>query len=393
MNLFAKFTRWWVTGLGVGVLLVSVSACQPEQDPRALVDAAVEAHGGRERLAAFDNVKIIGRGRFKGQLETTGTISFVAPAAWAVEVRLQGNPGMVFGMDGERCWRRDRQFVSDCSADDEYRRYGQVLRFRLLHGFDAQPLAAAGHREVGGKKAPAVRTGDFVLAFDPVSHLLIQISSGNWAEVYSDFRRVNGAVVATGRTLFIDGALDAEDHWDEILPGEADLDLLHPPAFEDGDLLGGVDPERWVVTALLDDGLKLKPAVDSLDEAARAHGQRLSTSDGLVLTRLSARLADEPGRWEIAVGLEPTTRGLPAAQSNAPFRFERWPEVRFAGIFHRGDPRQAAAKREKLEKHMDEFGLIPAAGSHWQFLCRRESLDAPPGERLYLLRRAVRAEP
>src|SRR5262249_8617186 len=163
-----------------------------------------------------------------GQLEITGTASFIAPATWATELRLHGQPAMQFGMDGERCWRRDRQFVSDCSARDlvEYQRFGTLLRLRFLHGLNDRPLLPAGAVQVDGTQVPAISVGDLVLAFDPRSHLLVQVTTGNRVETYSNFRQVDGALVAATRTLFIGGALDVEDTWDAILPGQADAQLL-----------------------------------------------------------------------------------------------------------------------------------------------------------------------
>lgn len=374
----------------VAALLSCGGGCRGGPDPRALVDAAIEAHGGRERLAAFDNVKVVARGRFKGTLEMTGFISFVAPSTWAIDARLQGNPAMRFGMDGERCWRRDRQFVSDCSGDDaEYRRFGSVLRLRLLHGLDGRTFTAAGERTVAGTRAPAVGVDGLVLAFDPTSHRLIEISSGNWSELYSNFRSVDGAMVAASRTFLVDGALDVEDNWDEILPGQADLKLLHPPAApKDGDILDEVDPERWVATTSLQDPAgDLAAAVGSLDSMAQAQGQKVSASDGFILTELP-----EAGRWELSVGLEPTSGRLPSAADSS-VRFERWPDTRFVGVFHQGDPSSRDAKQALLQRTMDESALEPLPGSAWQLICRRESLQLPAAERLYLLRRAVTGRP
>ena len=44
------------------------------------------------------------------------------------------------------------RFVRACSAEDEreYRRFGQVLRLRLLYGLAGAPLVAAGTRDVNG---------------------------------------------------------------------------------------------------------------------------------------------------------------------------------------------------------------------------------------------------
>ena len=356
------------------------------------MEAAIAAHGGRERLARFDNVKVIGHARFKGRLELTGTASFVAPATWAVEGRLHEHPAMQFGMDGERCWRRDRQFVRDCSAGDdrEYRRFGEVLRLRFLHGLESRPLVAAGERAVGAIRAPAVRLENLILAFDPLSHRLVEVSSGDWVETYSDFRVVDGAVVSAARTLFIGGALDVEETWDDILPGQADAALLHPPPpAQDGDTLDDVDAERWVATARIEDlDAELAGAVRSLDEFAAAQGQKVSASDGVVLTELPRERPGQAQQWEVSIGLEPTTAGLPQT-TGAPFRFERWPESRFVGVFHRGDPRASEDKQTVLRKRMERAGVGPAPGSRWQFVCTQESLAEPLASRLYLLRLAV----
>lgn len=355
--------------------------------------AAIAAHGGAEQLAHLDNVKITGHGRFKEQVEITGTTSFVAPATWATEARLRGRIAMQFGMDGERCWRRDRQFVRACSAEDEreYRRFGQVLRLRLLHGLAGAPLVPAGMRDLNGTAAPALRLGELVLAFDPQSHRLIEVSGDNWSEVYSDFRTVNGAVVAASRKVMMHGAVDVVDSWDEILPGQADLQMVHPPpAPEDGQTLDESDPERWVATATIEDlDGDLAQVVGSLDEFARAQGRELSASDGIVLTELSAQ-PGAPAQWEVAIGLEPASPNSPPTTSGSAKRFGYWPEGRFVGVFHRGDPRESAEKRAKvLLQLVDRQALQRVPGSSWQVVCTRESLEQPLAERLCLVRLAV----
>jgi hypothetical protein len=374
-----------------GSMLAFLCACENQQDPHVLVAAAIEAHGGRERLARLDNVKVVGRGRFKGQVEMTGTVSFVAPVTWAVDARLRGRSAMRFGMDAERCWRKDRQFVKECSPEDEreYRRFGEVLRFRLLHGLDDRPLLPARYRQVGGMRAPAVRAGAITLAFDPESHRLVETSWGEWSERYSNFVSVGGALIAAARTVFVKGELDVEETWEEILAGQADLELLHPPPpARDGQTLDDVDAERWVATAKIADlEADLARTIGSLDESAREHGRELSASDGLVLTEFFEERS-KAVQWEISIGLEPT-RAAPASSSSPSVRFEHWPEARFVGVFHRGDPRAGVEKRALVLKLMEERGLAPAAGSRWQFVHTRESLADPLASRMFLLRLAV----
>jgi hypothetical protein len=375
----------------VAAVLSFVCACNRKPDPRELVEAAIEAHGGREQLARLNNVKLIGRGRFKGQLEIVGTISFVAPDTFATEARLGGHVAMQFGMDGDRCWQRTRHFVRDCSADDEreYRRFGEVLRFRLLHGLEGRSLVPVGYRNVGGIEAPSVSVGDFVLAFHPTTHLLIEVSSGDRVETYSDFRQFGGVLIGTSRTVLINGEIDVHDTWDDIHFDQADAKALHPPLPADGQTMDDIDPERWVATteiADLEDDLVV--ALGSLDDFAREHGQVVSASEGIVLTQPPRENSADARRWELSVGLEPTTAGLPSTPGTT-FRFERWPEVRFVGVFHQGAPLVIAEKEEILRRLMHETGVTPAPGSRLQFVCTREGLAQPLESRVCLMRLVV----
>jgi hypothetical protein len=253
---------------------------------------------------------------------------------------------------------------------------------------------------VGGAAAPAARVGDLVLAFDPVTHLLVQARyDEGWVESFTDYRLVAGAQLATRRTLTIDGQPDIDETSETIVPGGADDEGLRaPPPMDEGVAVDEVDPERivaWMEVADLD--LKAREAVDLLTKFAESKGLRTSSSDGIIVTELAgvdlstkARTAQPTARrerWQVAISLE---AGAPIAPlTEGAVHVESWPAARVVGIFHRGDPRATTDVRAAVQRHMDQAGVVAAPQARWQVLYPPGSDAEPVASRLALVRLAV----
>jgi hypothetical protein len=361
----------------------------------------VAAHGGRQNLVHLENLKVVSKGRFKNRVDFWRTLLFRAPATWSMRIDGLGGNAMAFGVDGDRCWRKARQFVSPCSPADrqEYRRITDVLDAQLLQ-LDGRDLTSAGTVLVDGSAAPALRAGDLLLVFDPVTHLLVQARyDEGWVESFTDYRLVAGAQIAARRTLTIDGQPDIDETSETIVPGGADdAGLRAPPLMDEGVTVDEVDPERTVAWMEVTDlELKAREAVDLLTKFAESKALRTSSSDGIIVTEMAgappatntrtAQPTPRRERWQVAISLE---AGAPMAPlTEGAIHLESWPAARVVGVFRRGDPHATTDARAAVQRHMDQAGLVAAPQGRWQLLYPPGSDAEPFASRLALLRVAV----
>lgn len=382
---------------GLRVLLCALlAACRSAAGPvdaeagRALLQTAIAAHGGRERLARFDDVRIVSELTFKGQVPLRRTVDWRDSDNWSMAIDAAGGgTAMRFGMAGGQCWKKDRHLAAPCAAGDqrEFRRIAAFLGARMLHHIDADAVRGDGTVEVDGIACPAIRAGEVRLAFDPRSHLLRQVALGDRVDTLSDYREIDGALIAMRRQLTIAGEPDLDETWVEVMPGGADAEAVRAPELpHPGLVVDERDPPRPVAWTEIDDpAAELAAAVDRLEDFARAHGRIPSgDSDGIVLS-LPADSARE--RWRVAIGIEPGA-ALPAVAENG-MQFDEWPPQRVFGVFRAGAPAGAAAERETVRELMAERDLVPASGERWQILFRRDALEGPPEQALALVRIAV----
>jgi hypothetical protein len=381
-------------GVVAAVLAALLGGCRQVQGPtttdeaRALLQSALEAHGGRAALAQFDNLRIVSNGRFKGALPFRRTVDYRGPDTWSMTIEFSGGAGMRFGVAGDRCWRSERHLTALCS-DGERRENARIAALHNAHllRINEAEVRPAGTVDVDGRVCPAIRAGDVVLAFDPVSHRLAQVRLEDRIDTLSDYRSVGGAQVAAHRVLTIGGQLDVDETWTEIVPGGADPQALRVPELpRDGLTVDETDAERPVAWMDVEDAAHdLPAAIARLDAFIRARGRSVSDSDGVIL---SAPDEATHGRsWRVAVGVE---GGEPlAAAVEDGLHLETWPAVRIVGVFHLGDPLPTDAVRATLRSVMRERGLVASNGARWQILFPREDLDRPPAERLSLVRIAV----
>lgn len=375
-------------------LLATLAACQPQSVPstdieaRALLQTAIEAHGGGEALARFDDFRIASTVRFKDRATLIRTVDYRDRNHWSMAVATEQGSGFRVGVDGERCWKQDRHRVETC-ADGEQRQMELMAidhNAWVLHHLDASSVRPAEPVRVGWRHYPAIRAGDLVLVFDPDSHLLAQIHHGQRVEALSDYQPVAGVVIATRRSVFLAGEPDLEETWTEILPGGSDSDALRAPARPaDGVVVDDIDPERLVAWTELNDPIgDAKAAVAQLDEFIHRQRRLPSGSEGIVWTAPEER----GGRWRLAVGVE-IGEPLRAVEERG-LHLEQWAATRVLGMFHSGDFHAAVAQRPALMELMQERGLAPAPAARLQILAARSVLDEDSADSMYLVRIAVR---
>jgi hypothetical protein len=176
----------------VAVLAGAAGAPAAEDTPRALIEKAVRAHGGKEKLTRpiatrFQIKGVVHGGGFGGQFPFTGT--FCAPfegrmkTTMAVQV---GGQKMAFVqvMDGAKGWQSVNGVVRDLSAAEleEMKASFHLGRVTALvplledKGFILAPLkeATVGGRPARGVKVSFPGRADTSLYFDKVTGLLVK---------------------------------------------------------------------------------------------------------------------------------------------------------------------------------------------------------------------------
>lgn len=238
---------WLTTGVA--------QAAPPDAGPRAVVERAVEAHGGALWLDP-------------GTLELAGTATFYDPATGLVrssaddyrmwrtfeegrtaaheasgKVRIVARNGdkVLFevGYDGETTWT-ERGVMPRPEADAYWAsNFGfGIIRSALEKGFT---LHHAPPREIGGRPTEIVRIVDpegqqTLFGFDSASgfitYMAFDTPRGFHERLYGDFVRLDsGWVQARKVTLLYDGIVSNSVFWSQTRVGERlDPALFQPPA-------------------------------------------------------------------------------------------------------------------------------------------------------------------
>ena len=220
------------SALGGLLALGNVSLSGDAKDVRAVIDRAVEAHGGAARLAKFKVHTMKGTGKFYGAgdaLDFTlaatshGDKQFHA----AIDLNIVGQDlKIVLVVDGAKGWEKINCDVKDMPADElaehqEQMHADAVIGLRPLGSRDYQ-LAPLGEVKVGDHPAVGVRVSrkgrrDVNLFFDKAKGHLVKseqvikdIKAGgneaNQVVFYSDYKEFQGTRQPTRILVERDGA-------------------------------------------------------------------------------------------------------------------------------------------------------------------------------------------
>ena len=218
--------------LGTLLVLADCGRSGDAKDVRAVIDRAVEAHGGAARLAKFKVHTMKGTGKFYGAgdaLDFTlaatshGDKQFHA----AIELKILGQDlKIVLVVDGAKGWEKINGDVKDMPADElaehqEQMHADAVIGLRPLGSRDYQ-LAPLGEVKVGDHPAVGVRVSrkgrrDVNLFFDKAKGHLVKseqvikdIKAGgneaNQVVFYSDYKEFQGTRQPTRILVERDGA-------------------------------------------------------------------------------------------------------------------------------------------------------------------------------------------
>jgi len=218
--------------LGTLLVLADCGRSGDAKDVRAVIDRAVEAHGGAARLAKFKVHTMKGTGKFYGAgdaLDFTlaatshGDKQFHA----AIDLNIVGQDlKIVLVVDGAKGWEKINGDVKDMPADElaehqEQMHADAVIGLRPLGSRDYQ-LAPLGEVKVGDHPAVGVRVSrkgrrDVNLFFDKAKGHLVKseqvikdIKAGgneaNQVVFYSDYKEFQGTRQPTRILVERDGA-------------------------------------------------------------------------------------------------------------------------------------------------------------------------------------------
>jgi len=218
--------------LGTLLVLADCGRSGDAKDVRAVIDRAVEAHGGAARLAKFKVHTMKGTGKFYGAgdaLDFTlaatshGDKQFHA----AIDLNIAGQDlKIVLVVDGAKGWEKINGDVKDMPADElaehqEQMHADAVIGLRPLGSRDYQ-LAPLGEVKVGDHPAVGVRVSrkgrrDVNLFFDKAKGHLVKseqvikdIKAGgneaNQVVFYSDYKEFQGTRQPTRILVERDGA-------------------------------------------------------------------------------------------------------------------------------------------------------------------------------------------
>lgn len=370
------------------LFLVLLNGCAGEpSEPAVLLTQAIHAHGGREALSKLENLHVVSDVVYKGHLPMLRTIHWRGPQDWSMTLEGAGGLSMRLGIADGRCWRQNQYLAIACAESDEleHQRIAALHGARLLHRLDAGNLRPAPSVSVDGRRCQALRAGDLTLVFDPQSHLLVQIRLADRVDTLSEYREVQGSMVAAHRVLTIGGELDVEETWKEITPGAADPVAIRAPELpHDGLVIEGKDAPRPIASMEIDDPESdTVEAITKLDAFIRRQGLQPSASDAVILTAPSAGSAGSR-RWRIGVAVEANKQIAPIEEGG--LRLEGQGAVAFLGVFCRGDVAQVYGRQSEMERLAKERDLTPSPPARWEILVSRDAFEQAPAERLSLLR-------
>ncbi len=175
--------------VGVGVWLgLGLSGKAQEDESRAVIEKAIEAHGGAKVLAGIKAMQMKGKGKAYQPMEFTFTIdvSAVPPSKYKVEVDVEINNmniKVIKVFNGDKGWLNVLGKTTDLGEVElkEFKEMAHVEKVTSLIALreKAYKLSPLGESKVEGRDAVGVQVTtkdrrDVNLFFDKKSHLLVK---------------------------------------------------------------------------------------------------------------------------------------------------------------------------------------------------------------------------
>jgi len=234
--------RFQVSGLILtSFFLASAGRAPAEETPRALIEKAIRAHGGQEKLARYKAV----RTKTRGSMDVNGiSVTYTSRAAAQLPSQLRNELSVSAGgikvaalevLSGDKAWLRAMGETQELSEERvaELREtlyaagIGSLTPLLEAGAYTLTPLASL---KVQGRPALGVRVvserhKDIDLYFDDESGLLVMSrrrsldanGKGVLLETfYRDFKKIDGLQTATRLLLFHDGKKAMEGFVTEI---------------------------------------------------------------------------------------------------------------------------------------------------------------------------------
>jgi zinc protease len=204
---------------GVMAVLLSAAAfarADEQADAKALLDQAIKAHGGGDKIEKIKAANVTMKGKFYGMgdgLDYTEAMAFQAPDKLRFEIESDAG-GMKFKFT--QVFNKDKGWIAvndnvtemdkDTIAETKESLYAHAVTQLAPAVFKNAKLAPLGEIKVGDKPALGVRVEvkghrDVCLFFDKATHLLVkserrvkEMQGGEVSEeaYYSDFKDVAG---------------------------------------------------------------------------------------------------------------------------------------------------------------------------------------------------------
>jgi hypothetical protein len=203
------------------VLAAGTARAGDREDALALIDQAIQAHGGADALAKARTAVRSGEGIiYVGDAKTpfTNQETFDLPDRYRISVNLDNKAHLISAINGEKGWQAEEGTVNDLGAqrlkemrEELYIMWLQTLTPLKKDAFDLAPIKDAG--KVVGVKASSKGHADVSLTFDPDTHLLVKVErvaeqAGlklNKQDLFSDYKEFDGVKLPTRQVEMLSG--------------------------------------------------------------------------------------------------------------------------------------------------------------------------------------------
>jgi hypothetical protein len=235
------------------VLISNPFPVRAADDAAAIIDKAIKAQGGAEKLGKFKAEQWSAKGivEVMGQkFEYTALYWYEDPerVRFEMETSFGGQKFTITAAtDGKKCWEKVNDKLQDQGERKakafQHNAYAMHLCRLLPLKEKGLSLSVTGEEKIGGKPAVGILVSakghrDVTLFFDKESSLLVKVMTDAWDEfadkdvpqeiIFADYKEKDGHKVFGKLTIKRDGKLFLE----EELSGQKFLDKLDPKLFE-----------------------------------------------------------------------------------------------------------------------------------------------------------------